>query len=223
MKNTSHRIWTWGNKQPRESSCVKLDLSCVFMYFFLPNHGWQRAGVRYYPGTNVLKLNICKNMKAMICMFYLSSCKICYPQPALNLCNFLSKRVNILCLQTRQNTLKQFIPFLIKHIQISSWQYRLDVNTWSLKMFVLVLVFIQNPAIQLPDRMMQLKEEKKNLQQGDCSVLSLHPAVYYLISSGLGHTATLNGPRPHGQQSTQQTVSSQPAESKTNTGASSLF
>lgn len=31
------------------------------------------------------------------------------------------------------------------------------------------------------------------------SVFSLRSAVYYLISSALGHTATLNGPRPHGQ------------------------
>lgn len=31
------------------------------------------------------------------------------------------------------------------------------------------------------------------------SVLSLRSAVYYLISLALGHTATLNGPRPHGQ------------------------
>lgn len=47
MKNTSHRISTWGNKQPRESSCA--EPSAVLVYSLWPNHGEERAGVLWLP------------------------------------------------------------------------------------------------------------------------------------------------------------------------------
>lgn len=60
--------------------------------------------------------------------------------------------------------------------------------------------FVQ--VLEHPDQV-RLQLKLKNLEQRGFLCLfcplSLHPVVYYLISPALGHTATLNGPRPHGQ------------------------
>lgn len=85
-----------------------------------------------------------------------------------------------------------------------SWQQRQDVNTF--KIFFFFLMFVQHwfvPVLEHPDQV-RLQLKLKNLEQRGLSAfsvlsLSLHPVVYYLISPALGHTATLNGPRPHGQ------------------------
>lgn len=77
MKNTSHRISTWGNKQQRESSCVELSAACLCISSCQIMVG-SMLGLCYYLRTNPLKSNIDRNIKArMICMLYLSSCKIC--------------------------------------------------------------------------------------------------------------------------------------------------
>lgn len=101
MKNTSHCISTWGNKQPRESSCAEHSAVCLCISSCQITAG-SVLGFCYYPRINLLESNIHRNIKAvMICMFYLSTCKICKLRPALNLCNSLNKRVNILCLRNR--------------------------------------------------------------------------------------------------------------------------
>lgn len=77
MKNTSHRISTWGNKQPRESSCVEVSAVCLCISSCQIMVS-RVLGFCYYHRTNLLESSIYRNIKAqMTCMFYLSSCKIC--------------------------------------------------------------------------------------------------------------------------------------------------